>query len=102
MRERLPALVVALVIALLAIPTSYALLRGHDVLFGSEPNPALVSWSTRIAMFWRLAVGAFLALLVGPLAHALARADLDGALRASFLLLHVAAALLAIQGVFLP
>src|SRR5581483_8002974 len=50
--------------AILTVIATYAVLRGFDVLFKSEPNPATIIWAPRIAMFWRLVVGSYAASLV--------------------------------------
>lgn len=59
----------------LAVTATYATLRGYDVLFGSEANPATVmyAYGGRIAMFWRATIAAYVggavALLIGWLAR---------------------------------
>jgi hypothetical protein len=102
MPRPLPRLVVAALAALLSVPLTYAALRGYDVLFKSEPNPATVIWSARVAMFWRLGVAAYVAGMVAPLAYGLAQRDLARMVRALPVLGAVAAALLALQGALLP
>src|SRR5437868_4265502 len=92
----------ASIAAVLTIPAVYAILRGYDVLFKSEPNPATVIWSARIAMFWRLGVGAYVAGMVLPLAYFAARADLLKTMRVVAASAVVIAALVAGQGLLLP
>lgn len=45
---------------LLAVVATYAVMRLVQVRFFPEPNPALVVATMRIAMFWRLGMGAYL------------------------------------------
>jgi len=91
-----------LVAVLLVVPAAYAALRARDVLFGSEPNPATVIWSARIAMYWRLAISSYLAGMVAPLAYFAARGDLDRTVRAVSLLAPAVATALLLQGLLLP
>ncbi len=100
--SRTPAIVVAILAAILSIPATYASLRGFDVLFRNEPNPATVIWSAKIAMFWRLGIGTYVAGMVTPLAFLAARADLARSVRAIVVLAVVAAAMIGVQGIFLP
>ncbi len=101
MRARLP-LVVALMAGLLAIPTTYAALRGFDVLFRSEANPATVIWSAKIAMFWRLGIGSYVAGMVAFGVYFLARRDLARTVRVVGVATLVVGAIIAVQGLFLP
>jgi hypothetical protein len=101
-RAQRQILVVTAIAALLAIPATYACLRAYDVLFKSEANPASVIWSAKIAMFWRLGIGAYVAGMVAPLAFLGARADLDRAVRVLATSAVVVAAMIAFQGLFLP
>ncbi len=87
---------------LLAIPATYALLRTYDVLFRHEPNPATVVWSVHIAMFWRLAIGAYAAGMVAPLVFVAARRNFEGTLKVLYVLVFVVASIAALQGLFLP
>jgi hypothetical protein len=98
----LPVVAVTAVNALLAVVATYAVIRGYDVLFGSEPNPATVVWSTRVAMFWRLGIGVYVAGMVAILAFVAARRDLAVTTRVTASLVPIVGALLAIQAVFLP
>jgi hypothetical protein len=92
----------AVLTALLAIPTTYALLRARDVLFFVEPDPATVAWSAHIAMFWRLAVSCYVAGMVAPLAWMAARADPARTFRFLSAAVVVVAVLIGAQGIFLP
>jgi dolichyl-phosphate-mannose--protein O-mannosyl transferase len=101
--RRQPApLLAALLGALLAVPTAYAAQRGYDALFSPEANPATVVTSLRIAMYWRLAVAAYVGGMVAPLVYLAARRDLLRTLRALEAMVLVAAALLFVQGTLLP
>lgn len=88
--------------ALLSVVGTYAVLRGYDVLFKSEPNPATVIWSARIAMFWRLGIGAYVAGMVAVIAYLLARRNIAIAVRVTAALVPIVGALIALQGAFLP
>lgn len=94
--------VVAALAALVSIPATYALQRCIDVLFRSEPNPATVIWSARIAMFWRLGIGVYVAGMVAPMVLLAARSDLARTIRGVEIALGIAAVALALQGLLLP
>ena len=96
------AVAAALAAALLSVPATYAALRGYDVLFKSEPDPATIIWSARIAMFWRLGVGAYVAGMLALPAYALARRDPARTLRLLCALVVPVGALLAAQAALLP
>jgi hypothetical protein len=95
-------LVCALLAGLLTVPTTYAALRGYDVMFRSEANPATVIWSAKIAMFWRLGIGSYLGGMVAFGVYFLARRDLARVVRGLVLASVVVAALASFQGLFLP
>ncbi|HEY2511904.1 MAG TPA: hypothetical protein VGI39_13640 [Polyangiaceae bacterium] len=95
-------LVVAALAALVSIPGTYAVQRCIDVLFRSEPNPATVIWSARIAMFWRLGISVYVAGMVAALVMLGARANLARAIRGVEIALVVAVVALALQGLLLP
>jgi hypothetical protein len=102
MRRTLPALVVTAIAVLLGIPATYAALRAYDVLFQSEPDPATVAWSPHVAMFWRLAVGGYMAAMIAPVAYVAALRDLRRTVRALGALSIVVAAMIGVQGLALP
>ncbi len=103
MRKQLPSLVATVLAAVLAIPATYAVLRAYDLLFrGPEPNPANIVWSAHIAMFWRLAVGAYVAGMVAPVAYAAARKDQARTMRVLSGCVVVVAALIGLQGLLMP
>ena len=97
-----PALGVALATAILTVPAVYAVARAYDVLFVAEPNPAVISPSTQIAMFWRVWLGVYLAPVVGIGAYEIARRDLARGARVLEAAVIAVAALAGIQGLFLP
>jgi hypothetical protein len=101
-KNDLPIAAAALISAVLAVPTTYALLRTYDVLFLSEPDPATVVWSAHIAMFWRLAVSLYVAGMTLPLAILAARADLARTFRFLATAVVAVALLIGLQGAFLP
>jgi hypothetical protein len=88
--------------ALLSVIGTYALLRAYDALFKSEPNPATIVWSAHIAMFWRLAVGSYVAGLVIVLAYPMARWNLALTTRVTAALVPIVGAMIALQGALLP
>jgi hypothetical protein len=102
MRRTLPAVVVTAIAVLLAIPATYATLRACDVLFRSEPDPATVAWSPHIAMFWRLAVGGYMAAMLAPVAYVAACRDLARTVEVLGALSIVVAAMIGVQGLALP
>lgn len=97
-----PAIGIALASALLAVVAVYAGIRVYDVLFMVQPNPAVVSPSVKIAMFWRLWIGVYLAPLVAIGVHEIARRDLARASRLLWASTIATAALIGFQGLFLP
>ena len=97
-----PALAVAAIAAIVTTCAAYAALRGYDVLAGTEPNPPTVTWSAKIAMFWRLAMGAYVAGMVAPAAYAMARRDEALAAKRVAVVAMVVAAGLTVQALVLP
>lgn len=95
-------LVVALLAGLLAIPATYASLRGYEALFKSEANPATIIFSAKIAMFWRMGIGAYVAGMVAFATYFLARRDLARTANAVAVAAWVVAAMIAVQGSLLP
>jgi hypothetical protein len=102
MRKEVPFALAATLAALLTVPATYALLRGYEVLFRSEPDPATIVWSAKTAMFWRLAIGTYFAGMVVPLGYVAARLDLTRTMRVLSVLAYVVAALITVQGLCLP
>ena len=98
----LPLLVATSIAALLAVPGSYAILRAYDVLFKNEPNPATIVWSAHIAMFWRLAVGGYIAGMIVPLGYVAARRDLARTMKALEVIVVVVAVMIGVQGLLMP
>lgn len=96
------AFALAAIAALLSIPATYALQRLIQQALFPDPNPALVSSSLRVAMFWRLAVSTPLALVVGVGAHAAARRYVGKVARALEVALVASCALLLLQAVVRP
>jgi hypothetical protein len=97
----LQRIVPASIAALLTVVATYAVLRAYDVFFKSEPNPAPVI-SARIAMFWRLAIGSYLASLVAIGVFVLSGSRLATTTRIVALAVPIVAAVIAAQGLFLP
>jgi hypothetical protein len=102
MSKQTPVFVTAALAGLLSIPATYAVLRAYDVVFRSEPNPATIVWSAHIAMFWRLAVGAYVAGMVLPLVYWAARHDLAKTMSALESAVVIVAVVIGLQGLFLP
>jgi hypothetical protein len=100
--ERRGALGVAAMAALLAVALTYAVTRVAQAALYPEPDPALVVWSTRIGMYWRLAIGAYAGAMVAPLAHAWARRDLAAATAALPALVGATIAVMALQSAVFP
>lgn len=102
MRKHLPLIALAAINALLAIVATYAVLRAYDVLFKAEINPATVAWSAHIAMFWRIGVGSYVAGMVAVLVVIAGRRNLRATTRVTAVLVPIMAALITIQGIFMP
>lgn len=84
--------------ALCVIPTAYAAQRVVEVWAGTELDPALVPPSPQVALFWRMAVAAILAVgTLGPFWKLAERSPqvsvrvAEGMLLVSFLVVVVAA-----------
>jgi hypothetical protein len=101
-RKHLPLAAVTAVNALLAVVATYAFLRGYDVLFKEEPNPATIVWSAHIAMFWRLGIGLYVAGFAAMTAVVFGRRNFAATLRVTAALVPAVGALIALQGAFLP
>lgn len=102
LRKELPAVALALVAGLLAIPATYAALRAWEVLTGPDPGPAIGVWTPAIALFRRAGVAAYVAGMVAPGAYVVAR---RGTASAARVLAHgavVVAVLGAAQAILLP
>lgn len=97
-----PALGVAVAAAVLTVPAVYAVMRGYEVLFVAEPNPAVITASVKIATFWRLWIGVYVAPVVAIGAFEIARRDLARASRVLEIAVIAVAALCGVQGLFLP
>jgi hypothetical protein len=92
-----------LIAAILTVIATYALLRAYTALFESEPNPATVMYSTRVAMFWRLIIGSYAAAMVAALVFFLSsEKSFAPMIRALAWAVPLVAALIALQGIFLP
>ena len=100
--SRKPALTVAIAASFLALTLTYALARVVQDHVAPDPDPALVVWSTRIGMYWRLAIGGYVGAIVAPLAYVWARRDLVTATRVLALAVPLVALGLAAQGAFVP
>lgn len=95
-------LVPTAIAAILAIVTTYAVLRGYEVLFKSEPNPATVIYAPRIAMFWRLLVGAYVGAMVSVGVFAASTKHFDRTMGILAKTAPFVAALIGLQGLLLP
>jgi hypothetical protein len=103
MRKILPLVAATVLAAVLVVPATYAILRAYDVLVRPpEANPATIVWSAHIAMFWRLNVGAFVAGIVAPGAYFAASRDLARTMRMLNVCVLAAAAMIMVQGLFMP
>jgi len=100
--KRAPLLALTLMNALLVVISTYAILRMFDVLFKNEPNPATVMWSARIAMFWRVGIGTYAALLAAPMVWIFARGRFERSVTLTVRFLWFTIVLLALQAVLFP
>lgn len=92
----------AAIAAILTVVATYALLRAYDVLFKAEVDPALVIWSGEVAMFWRLAVGGYAAGAVALLVSLAADRAPRRTVKVVAWAVPIVAALITVQGIFLP
>ena len=102
MRRHVPVLVAVVMSGLLVVAATYAVLRTYDVLFQLQANPAAVIWSEHTAMFWRLGIGAYLGGMIAFGVYFAARRQLARTIRALEILVYVVAAMITVQGLFLP
>lgn len=92
----------ALIAAVLAVIATYAILRGYEVLFKTEPNPATVIYDPRIPMFWRVLIGSYVGAMVAVGTFAIAKNHFDRTLDVLSKIAPFVAALIAFQGLVLP
>lgn len=92
----------AAILSLALVVFLYAVVRVIQGVLFPEPNPALVVWSVRIGMFWRIGVVVYASLLVAPLAFRWARRDLLGACRGALWGVSAAALAIALQAAVFP
>ena len=102
MKRSLPVLVLAIVAGILTVPATYALLRGYDVIFKNEPNPATVIFSAKIAMFWRVGIGSYAGGMVAFATYFAAVKRIELVVRAVSIAAVVVAAMIGLQGLLLP
>lgn len=102
MRKELPYVVAAVIAALLAVPSTYSLLRAVEVMTHPDPGPAMGVWSPTVALFRRAGVGAFVAGMVGPVVYLLARKSPAATMRVLSGGVVVVAAANAAQALLLP
>jgi hypothetical protein len=95
-------LTLALLAGLLTLPAVYSLLRLVQARYYPEPDPALVVWSTRTALYWRCGIASYAAMLVAIAVFRIARADLDAAARWLQRGFVVAVVTSFLQGIFVP
>lgn len=88
--------------AILAIVTTYAVLRGYEVLFKAEPNPATEIYAPRIPMFWRLLIGAYVGAMVSVGVFAASSKHFDRTMEILEKAAPFVAGLIALQGLLLP
>jgi hypothetical protein len=94
--------IVTACLALLMVVVAYAVLRLVQARLYPEPDPALVSWTTRIGLFWRLGLSVFIGVMLAPLGARWAGRDLAGALRGACWLAPLAALLIGAQALLVP
>lgn len=93
---------IALAAASATIVLVYAGIRAVQAIFYPEPDPALVVWSSRAAMFWRFWIGLYIGGMVGFGAFALANRSPVQAAKWLVRVVVVAAISITLQGLFLP
>lgn len=93
---------IALGAASATIVLVYAGIRAVQAVFYPEPDPALVVWSSRAAMFWRLWIGLYIGGMVGLGAFAWSASSPARASRWLLRAVAIAAVAITLQGLFLP
>lgn len=93
---------IALAAASATIVLVYAGIRAVQAIFYPEPDPALVIWSSRAAMFWRFWIGLYIGGMVGFGAFAWAGRSPERAAKWLVRLIAAAAMSISLQGLFLP
>ncbi len=99
---RPPAIALGAIAGLLTTISLYALIRGVQLLLFREPNPATVIWSEHAGYFWRIWISAYAGGMAALLAGRDARKNPMRIVRMLGPLVMIAAALIAVQGLFLP
>ena len=92
----------ALMTGLVTAVGLYGLLRGLQLIFFPEPNPATVIWSAHAGYFWRGWIVAYVGGMAGFLGWSAAGRDPERVAKALARAVVVAAAILFVQGVALP
>jgi hypothetical protein len=101
-RDKRAIWIATVLAALISVPATYAFLRAYEVLAFAEPNPARIVWTAHIAVFWRVAIAAYVAGMVAPIAYLAARRDAAKVFRVLYASVFIAGAMIAIQGIFMP
>jgi hypothetical protein len=101
-RTERPVWIATAVAALLSMPATYAILRAYEVVFKTEPNPAMVVWSPHVAVFWRVCLAGYVAGMVAPLAYLAARSDLARFARVLCASATIVGVMIGAQALFLP
>lgn len=88
--------------ALLSVIATYALLRAYHVLLTSEANPATVVASAKIAMFWRLGIGGYVAGMVAAAVFFATSRQPRLTVKVVAWAIPIVAGMIAAQGLLLP
>lgn len=102
MRSRRPELALTAIVCVSSIAATYAILRVIQWRIYPEPDPALIVWSTRIAMFWRAGIGLYVAAMIAIPTYLFARRDVARMARIVMWLVPAFALIALVQGLFVP
>jgi hypothetical protein len=101
-RELTTTAALAIAWGLVVAVAAYAIVRAIQSLLLPEPNPAALVWSPHAGFFWRIWTVAYVGGFAAFVAFVVVQGRRSAAARALAPAVAIAAALLALQSVFLP
>jgi hypothetical protein len=101
-RESVATGAVAIAWGLVVAVGAYALVRAVQSFLWPDPNPAALVWNPRAGFFWRVWTVAYIGGFAAFVAFVVAQGRRSAAARALAPAIAIAAALLALQSLFLP
>ena len=101
-RETAAAGAVAVAWGLVVAVAAYAIVRAIQSVLFPDPNPAALAWSPHAGFFWRIWTVVYMGGFAAFVAFAVSQGRRSAVARALAPAVAVAAALLAVQSIFLP